>query len=144
MGITTFIATITAIVGVILGIISILREFNKDKVRLKVIPIFEEKLCLRIDVINISNFPIFVSEVGLIFNRTKKKYSVTFLEGKIINSREKVRVTSINYGHEIKKYDLKKIKCVYAKTDCGVVCYNFNESLKELKKHGFKKENKGD
>ena len=80
------VTAITAIIGVLLGVLNLWKEMNRDKVKFSIIPVFKERLCLFVFVINKSNFPIYVPEIGLKFKGDKNRYpTIEYLEGKEIN-----------------------------------------------------------
>lgn len=130
--ITAITAAITAVVGVFIGLINIWKEFNRDKIKLTLIVTLKERLCLFVDVLNKSNFPIYISEIG--FNNSSFWENYPQFGGKVIAPREKCSIASLHSKDFIGK-DIKKIKYLYVKTACGKEARN---SLKELKKKGFK------
>jgi hypothetical protein len=162
--ITAIVGAACGSTGVILGIINTWQQISKNAVRLKVIPrmafmidsnntmtmdrptemldVFLSKkrpyrLC--IEVINLSSFPVTVSDAG--FGDIKKTRQFVFKPelspGKTwpvrLDSREAV---VIYFGFNTKlDVSLLKKKHAYVKTDCGIVKYGTSPIMKDYVKN---------
>ena len=132
-----------ALVGAVLGILNTWRNFDRDRLKIKVRPTNLitlattysgsdiEKRGLNVDVINQSTFPVTITEIGfanfyLFTNKIKGGKSLPFkwenLNGlslpQRLESRESISFfifEEVLEGHE----NLKNIKYAYAKTACG-------------------------
>lgn len=77
---------------------------------------------IRVQVVNLSNFPVYVSKVGLVYRCDPQKV-LTFEapEGRpypiLLNSREAIRVQPA--GVDIMRSVAIRFSCGYARTDCG-------------------------
>ena len=158
--VTAIIGAVCGISGMILGIINTCHQMSKNRVRLKVIPkiafdidanntltvdrhtesVSERfskgipfRLC--IEVINLSAFPLTISDVG--FGNIKKSRQYIFqpelTPGKTwparLDSRESV-VAYTKTGIRLNPKGMNKA-LAYAKTDCGVICYGTSPIFKE-------------
>lgn len=118
--------------GVVLGVINTIHSITKDKLKAKIRPVFvhpirsdgiQEKF-IGLDITNLSNFPISISQIGFILKGMKDRRVITLplsSQGTIIlpiklDSRE--QITLFGKYDEIKN-EKRKIICGYCITACG-------------------------
>lgn len=166
MGLSGTITIILATTGTVLGIINSVIQLNKNRVILKVIPksalldkvhfngelltramgmvnttgkeAINKNDCVCIEVINLSSFPVTISEVGFTLKHSKGLRIVMTkpitLNKKSLPRRLDSRESQSFYG-KLTNFDLEHfclIKSAYAKTDCGIVKKGKSPALKEL------------
>jgi hypothetical protein len=146
MGICTF---ILGLIGTILGILNLFRAFRQDQVRLKIIPEFipsnvmvegvrMEKEIFHITVVNLSNFPVTINEVGVVARKQRcpalcssmiKKVTVPFR----LESRDplQLQLWNIKFPDGI---GIQDITAVYAETACGASQKGRNSAIDRFKK----------
>jgi len=152
---TTFIlaviGSILGVVGSFLGVINFILSLSKSRVRLKVFPkitVFLEnknqkteliqRVC--VEVLNLSEFPISISEAGFIMRRPRN-VKVTFLDKKLAHGgtlpKRMDPRTSITIYHpnpNFFKTDAHKISGAFVITECGKEIKGKNKMLlKQLK-----------
>jgi hypothetical protein len=146
-----------ALLGAILGIINTCLQYDKRRVKLRVIPkiaylmlsrsdkLGAPQLC--IEIINLSDFPVTISDVGLTSGNVNKAKRITLIEPLIydgkrwprrLESHESVTVY-FEKGFGPDEPDYLIMKKAYAKTDCGIARYGNSLALKSylsvLRKH---------
>lgn len=144
-----YITPSAAFVGAVLGVVNTLHNFNQKRVKLRVVPSMStiypsRKTYMCINVVNLSAFPVTVSEVGLVGRWANPEKSLRamvpmpkLIDGgswpRRLESREVV--AALVNPSEIPD-DLGK---VYAKTSCGVfVCgrhRGFSGLVAKIKEH---------
>jgi hypothetical protein len=128
-----YITIVIAIIGASLGIINMFYNFNRDRVKLRVIPNIW-KICIKdeiserfgIEVINLSTFPVTIRQLGY-YDKRNKINVITGLSGFInpiqlpikLGPRESFSLYGDVEFHKNK--DLLNIKCWYAYTICGAI-----------------------
>lgn len=121
-----------AVLGAVLGVIITWVGLSKEKVKLVVTPKHAvpvggapEHLEFCIEVVNLSAFPVTVSEVGIFYHGTNKRSvicnPVTSGNGPFPRRLEPRSAVSFYSERPRSVIDGNKMKCVFAKTDCGVV-----------------------
>jgi hypothetical protein len=144
MSISEAVTLAIALLGAVLGVINILIELNRDRVRLKVIPkgAFcvpstgeEHRIC--IEVRNLSGFPVTISEVGFVLHDTRRRAMVISpmtADGKSLPRRLEPHNSVSTYTAPIDQMDidLSKVKCAYAKTDCDIIKRGNSPALKRF------------
>jgi hypothetical protein len=158
--VTAIIGAVCGVSGMILGIINTWQQISKNRVRLKVIPkiafMLDANNALTVDrhnssvsdrirkgipfrlcieVINLSAFPLTISDVG--FGKRDKLRHILFhpelTPGKTwpprLDSRESV-VAYVKIGEHLDPKVMNKA-LAYANTDCGVTCYGTSPIFKE-------------
>ncbi|HEX9751432.1 MAG TPA: hypothetical protein VGB22_09145 [candidate division Zixibacteria bacterium] len=142
--ITAIIGAVCGVTGAVLGVINIWHQIRRGKVRLRVTPthamgvggLEDSPINFCIEVLNLSEFPVVVEDVGL---RVSRRTIATFrLEegldypGKLPQRLEPhtsykkcVSVTSVTT-------DWQKVRTAYARTQCGVLVTGFSPALKQL------------
>jgi len=134
-----------ACLGAVLGLINTIHSIRKDKLKAKIRPVFvhpirsdgvQEKF-IGLDITNLSNFPISISQIGFILKGTKNRRVITLplsSQGTIIlpkklESREQITLFG-NYD-EIKK-EKRKIICGYCTTACGKTFKGKSQVIRHL------------
>lgn len=131
----TIFETITfavAVLGAVLGVINTWVGLSKERVKLKVLPRHAipvsnapQNILLSIDIVNLSAFPVTVSEIGVFYSGTKKRSVIPnpiISDGGAFPRRLEPRSAVTLYSEKPRAVvDGHRMKCVFAKTDCGVV-----------------------
>jgi len=144
------IGALLGIPGAILGILNSWRLFISDRVKLKVRP--ERALLLsgrnietsyfRIEVLNLSRFPVTISNVGLMMthNRTALFLKEDSLEpeGHLPLRLEPRAIYSKVFYIEKDEVPWTEITCAYARTACGITATGTSKFLKEVIRNGWK------
>jgi len=157
------VVTIAAFVGMGLGCYNFWNEKNKEKVNIKVTPksvlrknldsnaneiictsenefkIENEPNLFVIEIVNLSKFPIRISQVGFLVTGTEKRLSIlpdsklgnNFEWPKKLDVREAVTVY-LPLKDIIEFQDLSKICCAFAETECGHIGSGTTTALKQL------------
>lgn len=144
----TFIDGITlsiAVLGATLGLMNTWRNFDRDRVKLQVIPkhavpvgaIAHQPIQLCIDVTNFSTFPLTITEVGVLYHSTSKRGAVInpiIIDGGPFPRKLEPRTSFTAYLAEeaISDMDDYSVRCVYAQTDCGVMVTGNSPALQQL------------
>lgn len=155
---------IAALIGMLLSMYNLFQSIVKEKVRLKIIPkavvsetrntetgkkgfiladnIFSSDHGLfAFEIINKSNFPVVVDEIGLL--TSNKKYRLAIFTPQLgdngtwpreLASRKNVVVYG-NLSSILELVRQNKISCAYAKTTCDSTCYGNSVALKALIKY---------
>ena len=95
---------------------------------------FDPRAKLSIEITNLSSFPVTVSEVGMLYKGTNKRGVIInpiLLDGGSWPRRLEPR-TSITICSQLPEVTESKIKCSYAKTQCGVVVKGKSDALKQI------------
>ena len=135
-----------AVLGAVLGVLNTFRNFDRDRVKLKVIPkqafpvgtSFDDRVRLCINVTNLSTFPLTITDVGILFRGTKERGVVIkpIINGGEFPRKLEPRTSFTAYLHPEALHENKghSIRCVYALTDCGVMVKGNSPALKQLSK----------
>lgn len=132
-----------ALVGAVLGVMNTWRSLSKSKVKLRVRPVFAiantGQQMFSIEVINLSEFALTISEIGFTLGRQKisKERAVIFqprvFDGgswpRRLESREAV---SLYFSPNQFVGSNKRLGRAFAKTSCGEVGYGTSPALKQL------------
>jgi len=132
-----------AILGAVLGIMNTWRNFDKDRVKLKVVPGRAvvlggyEDIELSISITNFSSFPVVITEVGVLYQGTKVRGAVpkpVILDGKEFPRKLEPRtsISTYMYSDILLKRDGHSVKSVYAITDCGIMIRGTSQALKQM------------
>jgi hypothetical protein len=121
-----------AVLGAVLGVINTWRSLDRDRVKLRVVPKIAymvtpasptpPQLC--IEVINLSAFPVTVTEVGFLARGSEKRMALVqpiLLDGEPFPRRLEPRSGFTAYfapGAE-NRPDFGKVRKAYARTECG-------------------------
>lgn len=142
------ITIIIAVLGAFLGIINTLHNLNKTRVKLKVLPAhaipvggFNSRVKISIEVTNFSSFPVTIASVGFLYKGSNEKTIIIkpiFLDEGSWPRRLESRssVTVCGPLPEAREY---KIKCSFAKTQCGVIVKGNSDALKQIANELYKK-----
>lgn len=145
---------ISGVIGTVMGITNFMRALIKDRVKIKVYPqvnVFLEnkdekvepvaRVC--IEVVNLSDFPVTINDVGFFLNKYFKNGKVSFLDKQLMHGgklpkrmepRSAITVYHPNPGMFMD--DVEKICGAYATTQCG---REFKGNSKAFKKRIFQK-----
>jgi hypothetical protein len=140
--ITAIIGAVCGISGAILGIINTCHQLNRNKLRLKVIPsqaiplggIENSGINFGIEVINVSEFPITISDIGFLLTDNRRATLSTVL---CLEQPEKLPVrlqprTAYKKYFSIDGIGLpKNVRCAYVQTQCGELVTGTSRALKQ-------------
>jgi hypothetical protein len=140
-----------ALLGSVLGVIGIWREFDRDRVKLRVTPkvaypvnMHDDRPRLCIDVINLSAFPVTVREVGFTVWLSRHRLAIIsplLVDGKAWPRRLEPRESLTAYCSPDLASDVKlaAVRRAYAKTDCDETRYGKSKALSAyIAKHAQK------
>ena len=131
-----------AIIGAVLGLINTWFGLDRARLKLKVIPAHaiplgssDERLQFCIEIINLSIFPVTISEAGVFFYGTDRRGRIinpVFADGgrwpRKLESRESITV----YSQVPDLENGERIRCAYAKTQCGCVKVGSSPALRQI------------
>jgi hypothetical protein len=128
--VTLVLAIVGALVGVaglVLGIVNTWHQLSQRRVRLKLVPAhaipinLDERLRFSIAVTNFSAFPVTVNEVGVLYHGTDVRGAMipVLLDNGPWPRRLESRSTVSLYGPLPESTRDHRIRCAYARTDCG-------------------------
>tara|TARA_R110002074_G_scaffold402332_1_gene607510 strand:- start:17143 stop:17658 length:516 start_codon:yes stop_codon:yes gene_type:complete len=154
--------SVAALTGMILGVWNLFSDRRKQKVRLKVTPKAATHFTqmadgsdvlkystqefslkgapdmLAIEILNMSEFPVTISEIGLHAPKRKNRFAVPLPElvddgewPRRLESRENV-LAFIDWSTLLDAEGTNLIKCAYAKTDCGTFVKGNNKAMKSF------------
>lgn len=130
-----------ALLGAVLGVINTWNSLSKSRVKLKVIPSHviaeDSSIEFAIEITNLSAFPVTISDAGVLYHGTSARGALIhpiFSDGgqwpKRLEPRSSISIfSSFPYstsGH--------RIKCAYAKTQCGYVKKGTSPALRQISK----------
>ena len=134
-----------AVLGAVLGIMNTWRNFDRDRVKLQVIPkqaipvgaLAHQPIQLCIDITNFSTFPLTITEVGVLYHGTSKRGAVIspiIIDGGSFPRKLEPRTSFSAYlaTGALSAMDGNSVKCAYAQTDCGVMVTGNSPALKQL------------
>lgn len=132
-----------AILGAVLGIINTWVGLSKEKVKLVVTPKHAipiggapENLQFCIEVVNLSAFPVTVSEAGIFYRGTDKRSVIpnpVTSDGKPFPRRLESRSALTLYSEKPRSIvNGKRMRCAYVKTDCGVVVKGNSPAFRQM------------
>ena len=146
------ITLVIAAIGAVLGIINTAHLLSQRKVRLRVIPMsvaaqlgsgiltsqheYKPGTMLGIEVINLSVFPVTISEVGYTLRGVSSRAAVAWPE----LTDQKGWPRRLEPRESVSAYInpsllTRQVRRAYARTQCGVTRYGTSPALKELKRH---------
>lgn len=121
-----------ALLGAVLGVINTWRNIDRDRVKLVVKPAHaipvgamehtHPHIEFSIEVVNLSVFPITVSEVGFLHRGMHSRAAVmqpVTLDGPTTPRKLEPRESASFYMAKPEPRDDHPLKCAYAKTSCG-------------------------
>ncbi len=131
-----------AILGAVLGLINTWHGLDKSRVKLKVRPAHaipvggtNPTLTFCIEVTNLSSFAVTVYDVGVFYNGTDRRGSIVqpvLIDGGKWPRRLEPRSSVTVYGQRPDSPPHKRIKCAYARTECGVTKTGTSPALKQI------------
>jgi hypothetical protein len=132
-----------AVLGASLGVINTWVGLSKERVKLSVTPKHAipvggapEHLQFCVEVVNLSAFPVTISEVGVFYGGTSKRSVIpnpVTSDGGSFPRRLEPRSAVTLYSERPRSIvDGNKMKCVFAKTDCGVVQKGNSPAFKQM------------
>ena len=157
------VVTVAAFIGAILGIWNVIWNWRQTKVKLRVSPAVyimydsagnafqqpattinklsecEEPSEMSIDILNLSNFPVRITEIGFKQSLNKKSRWAIFRNyperGDSIPKTLEPR-QSMSYILQLSDFwgrqETKYITAAYAKTECGAIQFGKSEALKSI------------
>jgi hypothetical protein len=118
-----------AVLGAVLGVINTWHNLDKARVKLRVRPAHavplgetDPNLTFCVEVRNLSAFAVTISEVGVLFRGTMDRGAVlqpVTPDGGQWPRRLEPRTSVTVYSHSPTSRNGHKLKCAYAKTQCG-------------------------
>jgi len=132
-----------AILGAVLGVLNTWMGLSKEKVKLVVTPKHAvpiggapEQITFCIEVVNLSAFPVTISEIGISYGGIDKRSVIPIpisMDGGTFPRRLEPRSAVSFFSEQPSSIvDGDKMKYVYAKTDCGVVKKGSSPAFKEM------------
>lgn len=132
-----------ALVGAVLGVINTWKAINRDRPKLRVtfkhaIPIggADSRIRYCIEVLNLSTFPLTVTEIGVLLRGTKARGAVTnpiLIDGGSWPRRLEPRSTVTGYLREDAfSREQHPIRCAYAKTDCDLIVQGRSGAMRQV------------
>jgi hypothetical protein len=135
-----------AVVGAVLGIVNTWQAFDQRRVRLRVVPklahlVVESSLgepmgC--IEVVNLSAFPVSISEIGFTVDGDPRKQRRLMIPSPMTLDRQPLART-LESRHAVTGYfDFAQINSsirkAYVRTDCGEVAYGSSPALSQIRR----------
>ena len=129
--------------GAVLGIVNTWHGLSRSRVKLKVLPAHaipfggaDERINFSIEVTNLSDFALTIREVGFLFEGTEARTAVVrpfILDGGTWPRRLEPRTSVTVYAQVSPPLkDDPKIKCAYARTDCGRTITGTSPALEQI------------
>ena len=145
------VALAIASAGAILGIMNTWHRMSRDEVRLKITPAHalpvgpsaQYQWTFSIEFVNLSAFPVTVTEVGLRLRGTKVRLALPqpiTADGGLWRRRLESRdAVTVPFDPRMRRDpQLAEVRSAYAKTRCGTVRYGTSGALKQLVKEAPK------
>jgi hypothetical protein len=133
-----------ALLGAILGIINTFLSVDRTRVKIRVTPKMsipvgpaDNRKRLAIEILNLSAFPVTISQVGILFRGTKDRGDIVepiISDGGSFPRRldSRASFTARTNPEVILENNFADVYCVYAETDCGVLKKGKSPALKQL------------
>ncbi len=131
-----------AVLGAALGLINTWHGLDKSRPKLRVRPAHAipvgaapRSLTFCIEVTNLSAFPLTVCDVGVLYRGTADRGAVVtpvLADGGPWPRRLESRASVTVYFQRPDSYPGRRIKCAYAKTQCGVMKTGTSPALKQI------------
>lgn len=133
---------VIAVLGAVLGVINTWHGLDKSRVKLEVrpahaIPIgaVPTNIALSIEVTNLGSVPVTVYDVGVFYYGTDKRGSIVqplLVDGGPWPRRLEPRSSVTVYGQRPQSIPGHRVKCAYARTQCGVTKTGTSPALKQI------------
>jgi hypothetical protein len=131
-----------ALVGAVLGVLNAWRNWNLDRVRLRVVPVvanWGEGEAFGIEVVNLGNFAVTLTDLGWYRHGTKQRLSVVtpiFLSGERLPVRlePRTRLTGFAAPRAHEHASFANVRTAYAVTACGEARYGKSRLLRDVVK----------
>ncbi|MDO9360662.1 MAG: hypothetical protein Q7T70_16930 [Polaromonas sp.] len=130
-----------AVLGAVLGIINTWQALDKSRVKLRVVPKHaipiggvDQRLTFCIEITNLSGFAVTIAEAGVFYKGTRSRGVIRpiLLDGKSWPRRLEARSSVTVYAQPPFSEDGSRLRCAFAKTECGVVCKGSSPAFKQL------------
>jgi hypothetical protein len=131
-----------ALLGAVLGVINTWHGLDRSRVKLKVRPAHaiavgaaNPELDFCIEVTNLSAFAVTVHDVGVFYRGTKSRGSFVMpvlADGGSWPRRLEPRSSVTVYGQRPISQPGRRIKCAYARTECGATKTGTSPALKQI------------
>jgi hypothetical protein len=131
-----------AVLGAALGVINTWHGLNQTRVKLKVVPAHaipvgaaNPNLRFSIEITNVGAVPVTVCDVGVLYRGTNQRGSIVqpiILDGGQWPRRLEPRSSVTIYGQRPTSGQSQRIRCAYAKTQCGVTKTGTSGALKQI------------
>jgi hypothetical protein len=131
-----------AVLGAVLGVINTWHGLDKSRPKLRVRPAHAipvgaapKSLTFCIEVTNLSAFPLTVCDVGVLYRGTAERGAVVspvLIDGGSWPRRLESRASVTVYFQRPESHPAGRIKCAYAKTECGVMQTGTSPALKQI------------
>ena len=145
---TAIVGAVCGVTGAILGVINIWHQMRRNRVRLKITPshiipvgsLENAPLNFGIEVINLSDFPVVLADVGFQLSDGSRGTLAT-VPGMENNGKLPLRLeprssySKLFYVDQA-TVDWRNIRCAYARTQCGTVATGTSGALKQLIREG--------
>lgn len=139
----TTIAIMLGLIGTALGIINSCLQLNARRVRLRVTPVLgrgvgaaplpHDRACPGVEVVNLSAFPVTVSDVGLCSKRKRRTRKGTFSPGVFSNGQGLPQRLEPREGFTVYVLDrpeqMEPMHYAYVQTTCGVMRFGRSKAL---------------
>ncbi len=134
-----------ALVGAVLGIINTWFAYDRERLKLRVVPVYAQpvgamnpSINFGINITNMIAFPITVSEVGVLYDGNPGRGAITLpiiIDGGEFPRRLEPRSSFSVYADiTTQSPDLfSLVRCAYAKTDCGSLVEGESPALEDIK-----------
>lgn len=133
-----------ATVGAVLGLLNTWHTLETSRVKLKVMPAhaipfggMDESIRFCIQVTNMSAFAVTINEVGLLLHGSDKRAAITtpiLIDGGSWPRRLEARSSVTAYARRPEHTPSSRIRCAYARTDCGTMKKGNSKALKQISK----------
>ena len=137
------VAIVLGFMGALLGVLNIWKAMNDDKVKLTVTPKraipmgpHHANVDFCIEVTNRSLFPVTISEAGFLLSGTTSRAAVPLpilIDGGTFPRRLEARSSVTLYLQAPMAKPGTRVKCAYAKTDCGEIRTGKSPALEFLR-----------